>query len=81
MRSEAINGGVRVWNTSPFSGKENTMDFNVDSSLFALSLMNWGFGTSIQDAFPYLSPEEREFILTGITPKEWNETFSETAQE
>jgi len=25
----------------------------------------------IQDAFPELSPDEREFILTGITSEEW----------
>jgi hypothetical protein len=27
----------------------------------------------IQDFFPELSDEEREFILNGITPEEWNE--------
>lgn len=25
----------------------------------------------IQDAFPELTPDEREFILTGITSEEW----------
>ena len=29
----------------------------------------------IQDAFPHLNFEEREFILTGITPEEWDELF------
>jgi hypothetical protein len=29
----------------------------------------------IQDAFPFLSNDEREFIMTGITPDEWNEMF------
>ena len=29
----------------------------------------------IQDAFPFLKPSEREFILTGITPEEWLEIF------
>lgn len=29
----------------------------------------------IQDVFPNLSPEEREFILTGITPVEWDSVF------
>lgn len=31
----------------------------------------------IQDIVPNLSKEEREFLITGITPKEWNELFSE----
>jgi len=30
----------------------------------------------IQDAFPYLSAEDREFIKTGITPEEWNDLFA-----
>ena len=29
----------------------------------------------LQDAFPHLSPAEREFIKTGISPEEWEETF------
>lgn len=31
----------------------------------------------IQDIVPNLSKEEREFLITGITPKEWNELFNE----
>jgi len=31
----------------------------------------------IQDVFPMLSDDDREFIKTGITPEEWAETFSE----
>jgi hypothetical protein len=29
----------------------------------------------IQDAFPHLTPSQREFILTGISPEEWDATF------
>lgn len=35
----------------------------------------------VQDAFPNLTAEEREFIITGITPTEWNEMFSEEEEE
>jgi len=31
----------------------------------------------IQDAFNYLSADEREFILTGITEEEWDEIFAD----
>lgn len=31
----------------------------------------------IQDAFPHLSEDDREFILTGVTPEEWNAAFKE----
>jgi len=33
-------------------------------------------GALIQDAFPNLTDEEREFFLTGITRNEWIEMFS-----
>lgn len=28
-------------------------------------------GVAVQEAFPYLSADDREFILTGITNEEW----------
>lgn len=34
-------------------------------------------GYYIQDAFPYLTEDEREFILTGITADEWDELFGD----
>lgn len=34
-------------------------------------------GDMIQDAFHELSSEQREFLITGITPHEWNEIFEE----
>lgn len=30
----------------------------------------------IQQAFPNLSPNDREFIMTGITPEEWSNLFT-----
>jgi hypothetical protein len=29
----------------------------------------------IQEAMPNLSADDREFIMTGITPEEWNSAF------
>ena len=37
----------------------------------------WEQGTLVQVAMPHLSPDEREFVMTGITPEEWTETFGE----
>lgn len=34
-------------------------------------------GVLIQDAFPFLTPDEREFMMTGITPEEWDRLFGE----
>ena len=36
---------------------------------------DWVNGASIQDAMPNLSPEGREFLMTGITQVEWDSMF------
>ena len=33
-------------------------------------------GKLIQEAFPYLSIDEREIIISGMTPDMWDETFN-----
>ena len=57
--------------TSSFTGKVNTMDLNVTSE----QVTAWESGTLIQNAMPNLSVDEREFLLTGTTPKEWDKMF------
>lgn len=37
--------------------------------------MKWDRGAMLQDAFPNLSAEDREFLKTGITPLEWHAIF------
>ena len=44
-------------------------------------LWHWDHGVPIQDAMPNLTPDEREFIKTGITPKEWDEMFGDAGDE
>jgi len=34
-------------------------------------------GTHVQDAFPDLSDDERELLLTGFCPSCWDEVFGE----
>jgi hypothetical protein len=56
------------------SGEVNEMDLDITpAQLESYEL----FGVLLQDAFPNLSPAEREFIKTGITPEEWYDTFGE----
>ena len=38
-------------------------------------------GLKVQDAFPFLSPNEREFLMTGMLPEEWEEAFPEEDSE
>lgn len=60
---------------SPYSGKNHEMDINITKEQWQ-AFLNDELGL-IQDAFPHLSADEREFLLTGIHPKEWDELFSE----
>lgn len=58
---------------SPFTGELRTLDLDVTQE----QLDAWRSGMVIQRAMPNLSADEREFILTGITPAEWNDMFAE----
>ena len=62
-----------VTRRSPFSHKENTIDLDITAEQLARYENNEEL---IQNVFPNLSPEHREFIKTGITPEEWNATFN-----
>ena len=39
-------------------------------------LMKYCEGAAIQEAFPYSTADDRELILSGITPGSWNMIFS-----
>lgn len=53
---------------STFTGVLNTMDIPITAEEFN----RWqNSGELIQRVFPDLSPEHREFLMTGATPEEW----------
>jgi len=58
---------------SMVSGKVHAMDLDVTQDQIAA----WNSGMYIQDAMPQLNDEQREFMMTGITPEEWDATFGE----
>lgn len=62
---------MRIERKSMISGKIHTMDLDITQE----QIDAYNSGTLLQDAFPHLSPGEREFWKTGITPKEWRATF------
>lgn len=61
-----------ITRTSTLSGHISSM--NIDVTLEQVAL--WEQGELVQNAMPNLSADEREFIMTGITPTEWNEMFN-----
>jgi len=58
---------------SPFSGNKNTMALEVTEEQIAA----WQGGELIQRAMPNLTADEREFLMTGITAEEWENTFGD----
>ena len=60
---------MKIYRRSLISGKTNTMDLPVTLK----QIEQWRGGGLIQDVFPDLTREEREFIKTGITPNEWKQ--------
>ena len=62
-----------ITRTSILSGKTRTKEINVNQS----QIDKWVAGMLIQDAMPDVSVDEREFIMTGSTPEEWDLYFNE----
>ena len=69
-----LHSGLQVSKRSVASGELNTMvlDFTMPQ------YMDWKGGMLIQNAMPQLSADEREFLMTGMTPAEWNEMFAQS---
>jgi hypothetical protein len=44
-------------------------------------LQKWNNGMPAQDAFPNLSADEREFLISNTTPDEWERLFAENDEE
>ena len=58
-----------VGKRSMMSGTLNEMNIEVSEKQITL----WMEGELIQNVMPNLTPTEREFLMTGITPSEWHE--------
>jgi hypothetical protein len=57
-----------------FTGIKRSMEIPINQE----QLNTWERGELIQKVMPHLSPDQREFIMTGVTKEEWDETFGET---
>jgi len=69
---------VQVTRESSLDGKIRTMEIPLTEAEFATAWWKWYNGNVlIQDAFPTLTPDQREFIKTGITEEQWAEVFQD----
>ena len=60
-----------VTKQSTISGKMNSMELPITEA----QLKAHRNGELVQNVFPTLSREEREFLVSGISTKEWNDLF------
>ena len=57
-----------ITRVSPFSGITNEMDIPITPE----ELVRLESGELIQAVVPHLSADHREFLISGITPTEWD---------
>jgi len=67
---------------SLFTGAWHTMrcDRNDPRAVTRAQWDAWQAGEYIQTAMPQLSDDEREFLLSGATPSEWNQLMKDLDQ-
>lgn len=63
---------LRIKRRSMLSGEVHTMDLCITAGEWASHLSG---SLLVQDALPRLTDSEREFLLTGSTPAEWDAAF------
>jgi len=65
---------MQVTKKSQLTGVTRTIDI---PNLTEDQVNAWMSGTVIQKAMPHISEDHREFLQTGITPKEWDQVFGD----
>ena len=60
-----------------FTGVKRSLDLDVTQE----GLNRWKNGELIQNVFPHLSVDEREFLMTGIIGEEWNELLEDELRD
>ena len=61
---------IQVTRQSVLTRQMNTMELPISQE--HLDIYDTVGDILVQDAFPNLDKEQREFLISGITPQEWN---------
>jgi len=69
--TEPEPGVLEITRRSILSGETHTRRISGTKTQF----LNWLGGMWVQRAFPNATKEDREFIISGITPEEWEKEF------
>ena len=62
---------MKITRTSRLTGNTSVMELPITQA----QLDAWVDGELIQNAMPQLDADQREFVMTGITPDEWQAAF------
>ena len=65
---------MKLTKTSISSGEQHTLTLSCSEQEFDVREAEWQSGALIQHAFPspQFSADDREFIMTGMIPAEWD---------
>jgi len=63
---------MQITKRSPLTGKDNTMDLPITPDQLGRWQRREGL---IQNIMPELTPEQREFLVSGCTPEDWAVLF------
>ena len=66
---------VTIVTACPCCGEANFIEANESD------YWDWKDGALVQDAFPYLTPNEREALISGLCPWCWEQTFGKEENE
>ena len=65
---------MEITKISLSSGKAHTLDIPITEEQYTKFLSSTDL---IQNEFPNLSADEREFLISGITKEEWDDIFND----
>lgn len=68
---------MKIVRESIFSGQRRAREIPASPS----AIIAWQHGKPIQEVMPWLSAPDREFILTGITEDEWDDSLGQLGVE
>ena len=75
-----VDGKTKVTLTSMLYPKPRSMVLNMSLAEYTAAMIFYQNGVLIQNAFPQLNADEREFLMTGIKPEEWDDITGEEGQ-
>lgn len=70
---------IQVTRQSVLTRKMNTMELPILQE--HLDIYDKIGGFNVQDIFPQLDSEQREFLINGVTPQEWNKYIGDFNDE